>query len=68
MRLLSFQGTDGPAWGLQVAGGVVESRHLGADVPSSLMALLAQSGSTPHWAQLLPARAAGREAVPLHRI
>ena len=70
MRLLSFSTATGtgPAWGLQVDGGVVPADRLGADVPASLQALLDDAEHRPHWLRELPGRAAGLPAVPLSAV
>ncbi len=62
MRLVSYRRHNAPhnspAWGLQVAHGVIPSEHLGADVPHSLRALLQDPTLWPRLAPLLPGRAA----------
>ena len=68
MRLVSFQGSNGPAWGLLTGEGVVNSRHLGADVPGSLAAFLAQPHLAPTRLQDLMARAAAVVPVPLDQL
>lgn len=63
MRLVSYRGENGNAWGLRVDGGVVPSRRLGGDVPDSLRALLADEPLWRRLVQELPRRAA--EASPI---
>ena len=68
MRLLSFVGPLGPTWGLQVDGGVVPADRLGADVPSSLQALLVDAERWPGWTRDLPARAASAAPLPIDSV
>ena len=63
MKLVSYRSPRGAAWGVQVPGGVVPSERLGADVPDSLRALVADSALWSRLVQELPARAAA--ASPL---
>ncbi len=65
MRLVSYRSTRGSAWGIQVEGGVVPSERLGADVPASLQALLADGRTWPGLVRDLPGRAAAATPVPL---
>ena len=65
MRLVSFDTPEGPNWGVLRDGAVVPSEALGADVPRSLMALLADEADWPTLVADLPARAAKATAVPL---
>ena len=65
MRLVSYSTPRGPAWGVQVAGGVVPSERLGADVPASLLALLADEDLWPALVRDLPGRAAALAPMPL---
>jgi 2-keto-4-pentenoate hydratase/2-oxohepta-3-ene-1,7-dioic acid hydratase in catechol pathway len=67
MRLVSFQSPSGPAWGLLGPSGVVVSTQLGADVPASVLDLVA----SPHWPSLvreLPERAKSHTGVPLESL
>ena len=68
MRLVSFQSSDGPAWGLLMGEAVVNSRDLGADVPGSLAAFFAQTQSAPTRLQDLMARAAAVAPIPLSQL
>ena len=68
MRLVSFQSPGGPAWGVQVNGGVVPSPLLGAELPASLTAFLAQSEASRPALQSLLARATAALPVPLQQI
>ncbi len=68
MRLVSFQSPGGPAWGVKVNGGVVPSPLLGAELPSSLTAFLAQSEASRPALQSLLARATAALPVPLQQI
>jgi acylpyruvate hydrolase len=65
MRLVSYSTAHGPAWGVEVEGGVVPSERLGADVPASLQALLADRSKWSALVRDLPARAAAAAPVPL---
>ncbi len=65
MRLVSYRTASGPAWGLLVAGGVVPSHRLGAEVPTSLQDLLRAGGLWPGWMRNLAAGAAAAVQVPL---
>jgi acylpyruvate hydrolase len=65
MRLVSYSTAHGPAWGVEVEGGVVPSERLGADVPASLQGLLADRGKWSALVRDLPARAAAAAPVPL---
>ncbi len=65
MRLVSYITAHGPAWGVQVEAGVVPSERLGADVPASLQALLADSDKGSSLLRDLPGRAAAASPVPL---
>jgi 2-keto-4-pentenoate hydratase/2-oxohepta-3-ene-1,7-dioic acid hydratase in catechol pathway len=59
MRFVSYQESQGPAWGVLTAGGVVDSRALGEPLPSSLLGFIQQCADTPgrmaHIAGLLAA-------------
>ncbi len=64
MRLVSFQSSSGPAWGLVGVSGVVASTQLGSDVPASVFELV----NSPHWPALvreLPERAKALTGVPM---
>jgi acylpyruvate hydrolase len=64
MKIVSYRSPNGTAsWGLQTATGVVPSDRLGADVPSSLRALLADPALWPRLAPFMPARAAQAAAI-----
>lgn len=65
MRLLSYNTSNGPAWGIQVAAGLVPSERLGTDVPRSLQDLLAGSARWPALVRDLSALAAAATPVPL---
>jgi 2-keto-4-pentenoate hydratase/2-oxohepta-3-ene-1,7-dioic acid hydratase in catechol pathway len=65
MRLVSFDTPEGPNWGLLRDGAVVPSEALGADVPRSLMELLADEARWPVLLAELPERAAQATALPL---
>jgi acylpyruvate hydrolase len=73
MRLVSFRtpagdasgDTPGLAWGLLHGEGVVESRHLGADVPASLQSLIERCGQTPALLATVAERAAACPPTPL---
>lgn len=65
MRLLSFSTDNGPAWGIQVDGGVITSDKLPGKLPASLVELLQD---TARWQALVkdwPALTAGLKPVPL---
>ena len=53
MRFVSYAGEHGAAWGLMVDGGMVPSERLGADVPTSLQALIEACVGTPTLASTL---------------
>jgi acylpyruvate hydrolase len=65
MRLVSFESPQGPTWGVELASGVVPSAQLGADVPTDLMALLADEARWPALMRELPARAAAGSALAI---
>ena len=65
MRLVSFETPEGPNWGVLRDGGVVPSEALGAGVPRSLMALLADEAGWPALLAECGERAAQATAVPL---
>jgi acylpyruvate hydrolase len=68
MRLVSYRGAKGPAWGIQVEGGVVPSEHLGADVPPTLQTLLADADRWPGLVRALPGRAAAASPLPVTEV
>jgi acylpyruvate hydrolase len=59
MRFVSYQDSQGPAWGVLTAHGVVDSRALGEALPASLLGFIQQCADTPgrvqHIASLLAA-------------
>ena len=59
MRFVSYQDSQGPAWGVLTANGVVDSRALGEALPASLLGFIQQCADTPgrmgHIAGLLAA-------------
>lgn len=63
MRLVSFKGANGPAWGVKVEDGVVPSDQLGNDVPASLLDLLADETGWPKLLRDLPGRLAKASPV-----
>jgi acylpyruvate hydrolase len=65
MRLVSFRRATGSAWGVLVDGGIVESSLLGADLPTSLQAFLADGTNCPRWVRELHSRAAALVPMPL---
>jgi 2-keto-4-pentenoate hydratase/2-oxohepta-3-ene-1,7-dioic acid hydratase in catechol pathway len=68
MRLVSFDTPEGPNWGVLRDGAVVPSEALGAEVPRSLMALLADEAGWPALVAGLPARVAQATAMPLSEV
>jgi 2-keto-4-pentenoate hydratase/2-oxohepta-3-ene-1,7-dioic acid hydratase in catechol pathway len=68
MRLVSFDTPEGPNWGVLRDGAVVPSEALGAEVPRSLMALLADEAGWPALVAGLPARADQATAMPLSEV
>lgn len=67
MRLVSFQSSSGPAWGLLGPTGVVLSTQLGADVPASLLDLVA-GANWPSLVRELPQRAKSHAGVSLESL
>ena len=65
MRLVSYGAAIDPAWGALVAGGVVPSGRLSADLPRSLQAVLSASDRWPAWMRELGARASKAVPVPM---
>lgn len=65
MRLVSFETSDGPNWGVLCEGGVVPSQALGSDLPRSLVALLADEARWPTLLADGAARADQATATPL---
>ncbi len=69
MRFISYRRNDGAAaWGVLVGDGVVDSQHLGADVPATMQALIETASANPALLALLAqlaTRAATQPATPL---
>jgi 2-keto-4-pentenoate hydratase/2-oxohepta-3-ene-1,7-dioic acid hydratase in catechol pathway len=64
MRLISFKGANGPAWGVKTENGIISSDQLGSGVPASLSDLLADEASWSSLLRDLPARIAQAKPVP----
>lgn len=65
MRLISYMGPAGPAWGLLTDRGVVPSDQLGLDVPANLQLLFADAELWMWLVKELPGRAASAPAVAM---
>ncbi len=65
MRLISFETPAGSNWGVLRDGGVVPSEALGADLPRSLVALLADEARWPALLVNWPQQVAQARPVPL---
>ncbi len=63
MRLVSYNDSQGPTWGVQVEGGWLPSASLGSDLPPTIEALLADVERWPALMRELPARVAARLAA-----
>ena len=63
MRIVSFSAAGDTEWGVLLGSTVVPSLQLGAEVPRSLQALLAEGNAS--LLQALPARAASAKGLPL---
>lgn len=65
MRFLSYLGEHGPAWGVQLAAGVVPSAHFGPACPPDLAGLIAACTADASLLQTLQARATTASPLPL---
>ncbi len=63
MRVISYMGSAGPAWGLLTDRGVVPSDQLGSDVPANLQLLFADADLWQRLVKELPGRAVSAAAV-----
>ncbi len=64
MRLVSYQGRNGGAWAVQLAGGLVESTRLGDGVPADLQDFIACCADPPDLATEMARRAAALAPTP----
>jgi acylpyruvate hydrolase len=65
MRFVSFEGSAGADWGLQIGNGVVERNRLGDEAPPTLQALISQADAFPDLVRALADRGADQASTPL---